>query len=167
MCYFFPFSPGRGKGKRDILRNRSPPFQINRRPSHRNQRPDHPHNQREANAPRQLEDGTRGREDAGPDHAVEDEERGADDADLAAVFGGGVEDISFILNGLLASPVYSRARSVMQKGKMNRTQLGNTVRPSRGAVIEGLRVGDEALLVGGFGDRVGHFLFLFVFLSSV
>lgn len=82
-----------------ILGNSSPPFKIDSRPSHRDQRPDHPHDQRQAHTPRQREDGTRGSEDACADDAVEDEERGADDADLAAVVGGGVEDISFVWYG--------------------------------------------------------------------
>lgn len=142
----------------NILRNRSPPLQINRSSSHGNQSANHPHNQRQANTPGQRQNGTRGSEDTGSNHPIKDQKRGTDHTDLATVFGGCFKDITLICIPIPIS-THRLEPTTRFAGKIGiyqkHTKLGDTISPAR-CFVHGLCIWDNALLDTGFGNGVAH-----------
>lgn len=67
------------------------PFEVDGRTSTGDDGADDPHEERQADAAREGQDGGRSRKDAGTDAAVKDEHGRAQDADLALVVGGNLE----------------------------------------------------------------------------
>ena len=144
----------------NILRNRSPPLQINRSSSHGNQSANHPHNQRQANTPGQRQNGTRGSEDTRSNHSIKDQKRGTDHTDLATVFGGCFKDITLICTPI---PTPIRTRRLAGTTDISKhTKLGNTISPAR-CFVHGLCICDNALLDIGFGNGVAHVWYSFLF----
>lgn len=73
-----------------ISRNRGPKLQIHRRARNGNDKAKNPDEKGHSNATRERQDRTRGRKDSRANDAVEDQERGAHDADLSAARWAGV-----------------------------------------------------------------------------
>lgn len=80
----------------NVLWDSSTPFQVHGGTGHGNDGANHPHEQGKSNTTGQRQDGTWRSKDTSSNDSVEDQERGADHANLTAVFWCCIKDITLI-----------------------------------------------------------------------